>query len=188
MGQSWQKQSPTLHYQSAVQVKMAWREKTFFGIVRNMELSYQQFVYGDVKSLTKQTGCLKPCKYKKYRLIGDPQVLRFMGNNICWAQCHPIPQSMPLTGQPTKEFALQPISNDTLVCLNKNKTSQRRLTIHVPINSGGNGRADLPLAILFGRIWRSSWSLSRIFLHDHLGWDDGYDDISDGTEDEFPIN
>ena len=36
---------------------------------------------------------------------------------------------MPLTGQPTKEFALQPISNDTLVCLNKIKTSERRLTM-----------------------------------------------------------
>ena len=36
---------------------------------------------------------------------------------------------MPLTGQPTKEFALQPITNDTLVCFNKNKTSERRPTI-----------------------------------------------------------
>ena len=40
----------------------------------------------------------------------------------------------------------------------------------VSINSGGNGRADLPLAILFGRIWRSSRSLSRLLLHDHLGF------------------
>ena len=28
----------------------------------------------DVKQLTKQSGCLKPCKHKKYRVIGDPQV------------------------------------------------------------------------------------------------------------------
>ena len=45
-----------------------------YAVIRNMEISYQQFVYADVKTLTTQTGCLKPCKYRKYRLFGDPQV------------------------------------------------------------------------------------------------------------------
>ena len=43
-------------------------------VLRNMETSYQQFVYDDVKTLTTQTGCVKPCMYRKYRLFGDPQV------------------------------------------------------------------------------------------------------------------
>ena len=36
--------------------------------------------------------------------------------------------------------------------------------------SGGNGRADLSVAIFFRRIWRSSRSLSRLLFHDHLGF------------------
>ena len=44
-----------------------------------MELLYNHFIYDDVKQLPKQSGCWKPCKYKKYRLIGpDPQVKCFV--------------------------------------------------------------------------------------------------------------
>ena len=52
--------------------RVPWPNISF--IFRELELLHQQFIYADVKQLTKQSGCLKPCKHKKYRVIGDPQV------------------------------------------------------------------------------------------------------------------
>ena len=35
----------------------------------------------DIKDLSKETGCRKPCKYKKYRRGGKPQYLKDDSNN-----------------------------------------------------------------------------------------------------------
>ena len=70
---------------------------------------------------------------------------------------------MPDTVQPTTEFVLQPIANDTLVSLKSTKWSENKN------NLGGDWRADLPLAIPFGWIWRSPRSFPWILLHHCLG-------------------
>ena len=36
-----------------------------------MEAIYMSFLSGNARYITGKTGCIKPCKYKKYRLIGD---------------------------------------------------------------------------------------------------------------------
>ena len=58
----------------------------------------------------------------------------------------------------------------------------------VPVHPGWGGGPCLPLPVLLGRVWRSSWILSWIFIYDHLGWHDGYDEMGGWMEDKFPIN
>ena len=41
---------------------------------------------------------------------------------------------------------------------------------HLPGLGGGDGAAGLSMDFACRRIWRLSWSLPRILLHDPVGW------------------
>ena len=45
-------------------------ENIFF---RNYEYAYLNLDYKHLRDIAKETGCIKPCKYKKYRLDWDRQ-------------------------------------------------------------------------------------------------------------------
>ena len=115
-------------------MKKCWARKDSFtdAVVRKMELAYQQFMHADVKELTKESGCRKPCKYRKYRLIGDPQVLIL---EVYWAQwrVHLIQFSSPCL-QPAnlpKSLLFRPLPTTHWFVLERNRT----LTIYRYIHS-----------------------------------------------------
>ena len=135
-----------------------------------MELAYQQFMHADVKELTKESGCRKPCKYRKYRLIGDPQVLIL---EVYWAQwrVHLIQFSSPCL-QPVnlpKSLLFRPFPT-THWFVWEGKRTLTYIDTYIPINSGGNWRTDLPLAVFSGWIWGSPWSFPWLLLYDYLGF------------------
>ena len=49
--------------------------KWMYVTLRKLELFYQTLIPKDVRAISKVTGCMKPCTYRKYRLIGEPQKL-----------------------------------------------------------------------------------------------------------------
>ena len=42
-------------------------------ISRKLGDLYKSLLFGAVHTISSDTGCKKPCKYKKYRLMGDRQ-------------------------------------------------------------------------------------------------------------------
>ena len=63
---------------------------------RKYEWAYQDLDFKHLREMAKETGCIKPCKYKKYRLDWDRQ-------------------PMPTTMKSTDGFGLSPTSNYTTV-------------------------------------------------------------------------
>ena len=49
--------------------------KLIYVTLRKLELFYQTFIPKDARAISRVTGCMKPCTYRKYRLIGEPQKL-----------------------------------------------------------------------------------------------------------------
>ena len=64
-------------------------------VFRRFELAFAYLEHRDMKDISRETGCDKPCKYKKYRLIGGP---------------HRLPDDMSI-----KDFGLWAITNYTTV-------------------------------------------------------------------------
>ena len=60
-----------------------------------MESLYNLLETSDIDNIRKQTGCKKPCFYKKYELLGEAQPSSFVSENFY--------------------FALLAVSNDTFV-------------------------------------------------------------------------
>ena len=83
---------------STVPVKLRIRgidENIFF---RRYETAYLDLDYQHLKNIAKKTGCIKPCKYKKYRLDWDR---RYWSNDF----------------KATEGFGLSATSNHTTVAL-----------------------------------------------------------------------
>ena len=161
MGQFWLHRSWALHHRQTVQVKKEFCTDNVYTVIRNMEISYQKFVYADVKTLTRQTGCLKPCKYRKYRLIGDPQV-KDLRSKIPFLPMSPANAWYRATGVCSSSYFQWHTGLFEIQQPQKGVKSKNNL--------GGDWRADLPLAILFGWIWRSPGSFPWILLHDYFGF------------------
>ena len=56
-------------------------------IFRKAESVFIQQEHLDIRDLSRETGCEKPCRYKKYRLIGDPQVFEIQDFSITDKMC-----------------------------------------------------------------------------------------------------
>ena len=63
---------------------------------RKLEWNYMGLEFKHLRDISKDTGCKKPCKYKKYKMIWDQQ-------------------PMPVTRKPTDGFGLRAITNYTTV-------------------------------------------------------------------------
>ena len=63
---------------------------------RKYENAYQDIDFKHLREMAKETGCIKPCKYKKYRLDWDQQ-------------------PMPAEFKSADGFGLSPTSNHTTV-------------------------------------------------------------------------
>ena len=44
---------------------------------RSFEWFYQMKIAKDARAISSETGCKKPCKYKKYRLLGEAKKVPF---------------------------------------------------------------------------------------------------------------
>ena len=69
-------------------------------LLRSLEHEYIELDYKHQRDISKDTGCHKPCKYKKYKLD--------------WEKQH-----FPMTQTETKGFGLWAISNYTMVGQNR---------------------------------------------------------------------
>ena len=65
---------------------------------RELEQQYNSLLFGSVRVISANTGCKKPCKYKKYTLVGEP---------------NPMPPIYASTGG----FGILAAANDTTVGL-----------------------------------------------------------------------
>ena len=66
-------------------------------IFRKAESVYIQQEHLDIRDLSRETGCEKPCKYKKYRRGGKPEYLKGNFDNS------------------TKDFGIYAVTNYTRV-------------------------------------------------------------------------
>ena len=140
-----------------------------FSSLRQIELDYTLLLDRDIKEVSAATRCKKPCKYRKYRLIGQPK---------------------PAPNPKEKYFLLRSAADLTMVCQIWSNYSEvfifGSLKVDTKRNlkkehsfwiffidfyqSLGRDRAlDLPVHFLIGWVWRNSRSFPRILIHDHLG-------------------
>ena len=52
---------------------------------RHLETLHEEIAHLETKDIKKQTGCMKPCKYKKYNFIGEAQATSFQSEHFSFS-------------------------------------------------------------------------------------------------------
>ena len=128
---------------------------------RYLETLYEEISPLETKDIRKLTGCMKPCKYKKYTFIGEAQTTSFQSQHY--------------------SLSLWAVSKDTWVETEvdfSEKLKQSRVILQNPFltdfiltpQSRYFLGAHLSSLVPSCWDWWHTWRLPWIFLHCSLGW------------------
>ena len=53
-----------------------------FSLLEQLNKKYDN---GEYANIVKQTGCIKPCKYNKYKLLGDPKTASYITDKFLFS-------------------------------------------------------------------------------------------------------
>ena len=140
-----------------------------FSFISQIERDYTLLLDRDIKEVSAATRCKKPCKYKKYKLIGQPRrTHRLEEKYFMLRSAADLTMVCQRFSDYNKVFIFGSLKVDTKRNL-KREHSFWIFFIDFYQFVGRDRALDLPVDFLSGWVWRNPRSFPRILIHDHLG-------------------